>query len=108
MKPNFRDKKLFFVFFCCFFFCKQGQWSQKSVLLQQIQFIRKADQVLLAERPLESLYLKGILLLTKKKKTHIAIRIPWTLYTHHLVSGSIPGQGIKIPQAMWYDQKKKR
>ena len=48
------------------------------------------------------------LLSTKKKKTHIAIRIPWTLYTHHLVSGSIPGQGIKIPQAMWYDQKKKK
>ena len=69
-------------------------------------FLVGKNQIL--ARSLESLYLKGILLLTKKKKTHIAIRIPWTLYTHHLVSGSIPGQGIKIPQAMWYDQKKKR
>ena len=69
-------------------------------------FLVGKNQIL--ARSLESLYLKGILLLTKKKKTHIAIRIPWTLYTHHLVSGSIPGQGIKIPQAMWYDQKKKK
>ena len=58
-------------------------------------------------RSLESLYVKGILLPIKKKSPHSygnsldsAYSPPWP--------GSIPSQGTKIPQAMWYDQKKKK